>query len=390
MAVSITNVGPANVKAIDVALLVVAVHHARSTADAGLAIPRRSRDGDTIVGVGPDGPGRDGDGGVCHEAGVVLHAFAASFGDQRGVAGPVDDCRNWGESILRGGTLASSARDKCHADQRIGEGDLSPRGVFRGLHLTDAGVIANPARGGAFGCGIKRLAQNIRACRTGGGRSESRIGICRGDIICGTGRVRYGTQRGSGRASHDRKIQLQRGRIRWVRPILVERVTVADVLLIDVRQHANHHALTPLGPSVESRRWCVRSTWIVWDIGNLAVVLRDRVVRHALEVAFKIQGRQSKLFQVVLALRPASRLTRLLDGWQQQSNQHRDDRDDDQQLNQRKATPRATRRTLLFRGFQLTISFKKQESDSFRFETRTTPTAGRMIVTQCLWNVSKL
>jgi hypothetical protein len=45
--------------------------------------------------------------------------------------------------------------------------------------------------------------------------------------------------------------------------------------------------------------------------------------------------RQSKLLQVIAALGSPGSLTRLLDGRQQQSDQDRDDRDHDQQLNQR-------------------------------------------------------
>jgi hypothetical protein len=43
--------------------------------------------------------------------------------------------------------------------------------------------------------------------------------------------------------------------------------------------------------------------------------------------------RQSHLFQVVLALRPARGLASLLYRWKQQRDQDRDDGDDDKQLN---------------------------------------------------------
>ena len=47
---------------------------------------------------------------------------------------------------------------------------------------------------------------------------------------------------------------------------------------------------------------------------------------------------QTNLLQIVLALRPASRLTSLLNSRQQQRHQNGNDRDHHQQLNQRKTS----------------------------------------------------
>jgi hypothetical protein len=44
------------------------------------------------------------------------------------------------------------------------------------------------------------------------------------------------------------------------------------------------------------------------------------------------------LLEIVFALRPSSRLTSLLHGWQQQGNQDGNDRDHHQQLNQCETT----------------------------------------------------
>jgi hypothetical protein len=50
--------------------------------------------------------------------------------------------------------------------------------------------------------------------------------------------------------------------------------------------------------------------------------------------------RNPHLLEVVLALCPPRRFTRLLHGRQQQSDQDRDDRNDHQQFDQSKAAPR--------------------------------------------------
>ncbi len=50
-----------------------------------------------------------------------------------------------------------------------------------------------------------------------------------------------------------------------------------------------------------------------------------------------IVQRKSQLFQIVTALSAPGRLASLLYGWQQQGDQDRDDGNDNQQLNQRKA-----------------------------------------------------
>jgi hypothetical protein len=51
-----------------------------------------------------------------------------------------------------------------------------------------------------------------------------------------------------------------------------------------------------------------------------------------------IVKRQTELLQIILTLRPASRLAGLLDRGQQQRDQDRNDRNYDQQLNQREPT----------------------------------------------------
>ena len=48
--------------------------------------------------------------------------------------------------------------------------------------------------------------------------------------------------------------------------------------------------------------------------------------------------REANLLHVILALRAASGLTRLLHGRQQQADQNRDDRNHNQQFNEREAT----------------------------------------------------
>jgi hypothetical protein len=57
-------------------------------------------------------------------------------------------------------------------------------------------------------------------------------------------------------------------------------------------------------------------------------------------------NREAYLLQIVLALSSTSRFPRLLDSRQQEGNQNRDNRDDNQKLNQRKTSSV----TLLIRG----------------------------------------
>ena len=58
--------------------------------------------------------------------------------------------------------------------------------------------------------------------------------------------------------------------------------------------------------------------------------------KHAVTIVVIVQCKPD-LLEIVLALNATSRLARLLDGRQQQGDQHRDDRDDHQQFDQRKS-----------------------------------------------------
>ena len=60
--------------------------------------------------------------------------------------------------------------------------------------------------------------------------------------------------------------------------------------------------------------------------------------------------RETQLFQVVLALGTTGSFTRLLDGWQQQCHQNRDNRDYNQQFDKRES---AIQRTLLHNELQI-------------------------------------
>ena len=81
-------------------------------------------------------------------------------------------------------------------------------------------------------------------------------------------------------------------------------------------------------------------------------VLGVRRVRHhagreaAVGVVVVVQ-RQAELLEVVLALGPVGRLADLLDGGQEQADQDRDDRDDDEQLDERERGPASHEMTLL-------------------------------------------
>lgn len=64
----------------------------------------------------------------------------------------------------------------------------------------------------------------------------------------------------------------------------------------------------------------------------------DVAVGKELVIVVVIVEGQAHLLQIVLALGAAGRFPRLLDCGQEQSDQDRDDRNDHQQLNQRKST----------------------------------------------------
>src|SRR5262245_2865128 len=73
-----------------------------------------------------------------------------------------------------------------------------------------------------------------------------------------------------------------------------------------------------------------------------AVLVRATVVREFSEgVVVAVEG-QGNLLQVVRGLHPGGGQTDLLDGGEEQADQHRDDRDDYQQLDQREALAETT------------------------------------------------
>src|SRR2546430_11554570 len=57
--------------------------------------------------------------------------------------------------------------------------------------------------------------------------------------------------------------------------------------------------------------------------------------RQPLVSALEVQDRDADLLEIVLTLGAVGRLTHLLDGWQQEPDEHSDDGDYDQELDQR-------------------------------------------------------
>src|SRR5262249_32825592 len=77
--------------------------------------------------------------------------------------------------------------------------------------------------------------------------------------------------------------------------------------------------------------------------------------------ALVVEDRQAELLQIVRTLRPGRRLADLLHRRQQEPDQHRDDSDDDEQLDEREAKP------IPVDSFHGQTSPKRQGSYSWRW-----------------------